>query len=332
MATIRKIGSRWHARVRKKGVDRSENFRTKSEAVAWSSRIETEIEDKRLGIIPDKTFGDLLERYIREISPSKDSHHKNEIRFNAMIKRGDPLLCVGLRHITSLHVSEWRDRRLSVVKASSVNREWNLLSVACTVANREWKWLASNPFSDTRRPPATESRTRLVSEAEILALDDAAPTSCDLSSTRRVFLAFCFAAETALRAGELCALRWSNVCTKERTLTVEALLPGARKSGKSRLVPLSKPALEILEQLHGHHPVSVFDLTTASLDALFRKLRAKAGLSGFTFHDSRALALTRLSKKLNPLQLAKVAGHSDLQQLIKTYFREDPSDWARLLD
>lgn len=331
MATIKKVGDRWHARVRKRGVDAFQTFRTKSEATAWASRVETEIEDKRLGKIPDKTFGDLLKRYIDEVSPTKDGHRSNVVRYQALISRNDPILFVGLRHIDASHFSEWRDRRLSCVKSSTVQREWNMLSAVCTRAVKEWRWLSANPLSEVSRPPGIAPRNRLIDDSELTLLDGAVEKNIE-ASTYRVYLSFLFGTETALRAGEICALDWPDVDMKARILTVCQTKAGARKTRTSRIVPLSKPAIDILKQLHGFHPLSVFSLTPASVDALFRKLKAKAGVSGFTYHDGRALALTRMSKKLNPLQLAKIAGHTDLAMLTKVYYRENPGDWAELLD
>ena len=55
-------------------------------------------------------------------------------------------------------------------------------------------------------------------------------------------------------------------------------------------------------------------------------------MEGIHFHDTRAEALTRLSKKLDALRLAKISGHKDLRILLATYYRESAEDVARLLD
>lgn len=41
--------------------------------------------------------------------------------------------------------------------------------------------------------------------------------------------------------------------------------------------------------------------------------------------------MTRLSKKLDVMQLARVSGHRDLRILHSTYYRETAEDMARLL-
>jgi integrase len=73
-----------------------------------------------------------------------------------------------------------------------------------------------------------------------------------------------------------------------------------------------------------------FSINGESRDSAFRHARGKAGIVGLTFHDSRALALTRLSKKLDVLQLARVVGHRDPRSLM-IYYRESAADMAKLL-
>lgn len=60
-------------------------------------------------------------------------------------------------------------------------------------------------------------------------------------------------------------------------------------------------------------------LSTASLDALFRKARDKAGVEDLTFHDARHEAITRLAKVFDVLELARIVWHRDLRMLLVYY-------------
>ena len=76
----------------------------------------------------------------------------------------------------------------------------------------------------------------------------------------------------------------------------------------------------MLEQLDSvRDGQSVFGISTASLDALFRKARSKAGVEDLTFHDARHEAITRLAKVFDVLELARIVGHRDLQMLLVYY-------------
>ncbi|WP_454765528.1 tyrosine-type recombinase/integrase [Cupriavidus campinensis] len=65
--------------------------------------------------------------------------------------------------------------------------------------------------------------------------------------------------------------------------------------------------------------------------ALFRKVRAKLLIDDLHFHDSRAEALTRLSRRVDVMTLAKISGHKDLRILQSTYYRESAADIAARL-
>lgn len=171
MATFEKRGRRWRARVRLLGHNESESFRTKSEAQVWAAQTEADIVSGKHGNWPDKSFGDLLERYLREVTPHKDGSRWEELRINRLLGHGkgesDPLVSIKLRDLGPEYFADWRDRRLRQVSPATVLREWNLLSAACTRAVREWRWLSENPMSNVRRPKKPRPRDRRVHMDEI---------------------------------------------------------------------------------------------------------------------------------------------------------------------
>lgn len=68
------------------------------------------------------------------------------------------------------------------------------MSAARTVAVREWKWLAKNPFLLIRKPADTKPRDRVISTEEMERLDRAATSPMQ----RHVIRAAYFALETGL--------------------------------------------------------------------------------------------------------------------------------------
>ena len=66
--------------------------------------------------------------------------------------------------------------------------------------------------------------------------------------------------------------------------------------------------------------------------ALFRTLRHRAAIDDLRFHDSRRMGTIKLAQKLDPLELAKVTGHRDLNMVLNTYFKVSAADIARKLD
>jgi integrase len=127
-------------------------------------------------------------------------------------------------------------------------------------------------------PPA---RNRLISQREIEAICVALNWRHDIvdvpptTKQQRIALAFLFAIEAAMRAGEICALKADDVSGRVARLHMT-------KNGLPRDVALSVRALEIWEMVP-----EGFGVTSATLDAMFRKAREKAGIQGMTFHDTR---------------------------------------------
>jgi integrase len=137
--------------------------------------------------------------------------------------------------------------------------------------------------------------------------------------------AFEFAVETGMRGGEIVALRPADA-----VLTRSFVHVRRSKNGDAREVALSGRARELLEAVMALRLDPVWGLTPRRKDALFRKLRAKAGIAGLNFHDSRHSAITRLAKRLQVLDLARQVGVRDLQTLL-TYYNESAENRARRL-
>ena len=328
MATFRKRSGGWRAEVCIKGIRTSATFTTKREAQAWASQEETLLREDSSGKVPNKPFRDLLERYSREVSSKKRGAAREQKMINRISR--EPIADVPLRALGPTDIAAWRDRRLEQVSDSTVTREMTTLSHACSVARREWGWLRNNPVKDVRRPPSTRARTRRPTDEETEKLLDALGYSRETppkTTSARIGAAYLFAIETAMRAGEICSLEWQHV--NERHVH----LPET-KNGYARDVPLSAEARRIIEQLRSLNDESetVFGFSTASLDALFRKAKARALIEDLHFHDTRREALTRLAKIFDVMELARISGHRDIRVLQNVYYAPSVSDLAAKFD
>lgn len=319
MASIRKERGKWRAEIYRRGIRKSKTFPTKQQAKDWANRTEYLIDNGQT-VAARMTFGEVLERYVREVSPGKRGHRWEVVKVERL--RRDPIWSVRLGDLDAATFSDWRDNRLTEVSAATVLREMNFLSAVMSCARRDWGLIGSNPLSDVRRPKAPPPRDRLPTPDEFERLAIAAGD--DLTQTRaRAYHAFLFACETAMRAGEICGLTWDRLDLERRVARLDRT-----KNGQARSVPLSTAAVDLIRALPHSDPV--FGLSSKTLDASFRKLKAMAGVEGLHFHDSRAEALTRLSRIVDVLTLARIAGHKDIKQLM-VYYREPPEDIAKRL-
>ncbi|MEH6740296.1 MAG: site-specific integrase [Sulfitobacter sp.] len=262
MASFRKMsGNRWRAEVARKGVRMSEVFAGKQAAKNWAVRQEYLI----LNAKPEgetAIFGDVLARYAREVSPKKRGARWEILRIERF--RLDDIARALMADLTASDFSAWRDARLREVAPATVNREMVLLSAVLSVARKEWGLITVNPISDVRKPTKPPARDRLVTDLELERL--AAMAGSDLTKQiGRAFHAFRFSIETAMRAGEVVGLEWSRVDLGKRVARL-----AMTKNGTARDVPLSSEAVRLLEALPRLDPV--FGLTSANLDALWRRL------------------------------------------------------------
>lgn len=306
----------WRAQVAKAGVRRSQSFPTKAKAQAWAAAVETEALAGRRGETVRRTLRELLERYRDEQSPKKRGAVWEVRRIDFMLGEfGLSFADKWLADIQPEHFAAWRDLRLKGVKSSSVNRDMNVLSAALRCAVREWRWLRASPLSDVRRPRQPPARKRLITWREIRAMlvQLGYRGGKPATKTQEVGHAFLVSLHTGMRASE--------VLKAELRGSVAHL--AMTKNGDPRDVPLSPRARRLMA-------LCAYTINSASLDALFRKARCKAGLAGFTFHDARATALTRMSKKVDVLTLARISGHKDINELL-TYYRESPQQIAKKL-
>lgn len=321
MASIRKRGRKWLAEVWRNGQREGRSFATKADAAAWALEREAELTGKQL---PRKTLGDALADYATKVSPTKRGERWELLRL-AKWQRADiarrPLSALG-----SADIAEWRDDRLKKAAPGTVAREMNLLRSVLEIARKEWGWINANPMTGVKRPTQPAARRRRVSDDEssriVLALGYLGGEPTTIS--HRIALAWLFALETAMRAGEITGLTWADVNLPGRYVR----LPRT-KNGDQREVPLSSRAVEIIGLLP-RDGAAVFGLGSAQRDALFRKARDATGIADLRFHDSRAEAIWRLSKKLDVLQLARVIGHRDIKSLM-LYFNETATDLAARL-
>ena len=325
MATIRKRGNRWQAEVRIKGVKRTKTWASKAAAQDWALKEEQQIRASNSLEGHDRTVIDAVRRYAKEISPRRKSNKWEQLR--AKVWEALPFASTRLAELTSSDISEWRDGRLKEVKPSTVAREMTFLRTVLNQARQEWGWMTHAPASDVKKPEQPAHRDRVISDTEIkdilwgLGYVEGTRPKTKMQQTA---VAFLLALETGMRAGELTGLSWDRVDLERRV----AHLPKT-KNGKKRDVPLSKKAVELFKLLEKGGPV--FDFQSGQLSVQFMRGRKRAGLADVTFHDSRHTAVTRLARKLELLDLARMIGHTNPRSLM-VYYNPSAEELAKRLD
>jgi len=284
MASIRQLPSGlWHARVRRQGHKEAiKSFHLQADAEAWARRVESEQER---GLWRDSTeaermtLADALVRYARERTAKK----RGAVKEASVVRilRDEPIARLALARIGTHQVAALRDAWQDAgYAAATIARRLAVLSHVYAVAARDWNMVGLiNPALAVEKPAIENARARRVSDAELDAIC-AATGSAELVALIRL------AVETAMRRGELCALRWEHVDLRACT----AHLPHT-KNGQARDVPLSSRAVAVLHALPRRIDGQVFGLRTDSVTQAFKRAAGRAGIDGVRFHDLRHLEI-----------------------------------------
>jgi integrase len=108
------------------------------------------------------------------------------------------------------------------------------------------------------------------------------------------------------------------------------LIVGAKTQVK-RNVALSNYAMHLIELMRGIDDVHLFTVAPISKSQYFWTMCKQTGIEDLRFHDSRHEAITRLARKLDVLDLARMIGHRDLKSLM-IYYNATASEIAARLD
>lgn len=324
MATIRNRNGKWQARIQRKGhQDLAKTFLTQQDALKWARSIEVEL-DKGTYINSHQaqktTFGELIERYLREVTPTLRGKHEDTYRLKAILRR--PIAKVNTLLLNSSRIAKYRDERLKEVSTGTVIRELAYFSSIINHARREWDINIANPVLLVRKPPSPQGRNRILAIDEEMRLLHACEPKANRNIYTRPFVIL--ALETGMRRGELLGLKWEDLNLAKRTAFLRLT-----KNGESRTVPLSTRAIQTLQDLPRSIDGRVLPVNFAALEANFKRARERAELPDLRIHDLRHTATTRLAEKFsNPLELSAITGHKQLNML-KRYYHPNAEQLAK---
>jgi integrase len=151
--------------------------------------------------------------------------------------------------LAPLFIAEYRDKLIKEKSnqmgrnraAAKVNRYLGVLSHACTIAIKEWQWMAVNPVLQISKPREVQGRTRFLSDEERERLF----AVCKSSESNHLFTIVTLALSTGMRIGEILGLSWEDVDLKNSRITLLRT-----KNGERRVVPLVGEAYELIKNLY----------------------------------------------------------------------------------
>jgi integrase len=315
-----KKGITWQAVIRMGGCrPQSATFRTKGEAEDWARETETAIsKGKYLPSFEAKrrTVKDLLERYKQSEIPKKKDQANPTRQADFWIDRLGELK---LFQLTRSAVVEVRDELAKERAPGTVNRYLALLSHACTMAEREWEWLDTNPLRKVRNLEEPRGLVRFLSNGEKDRLLDAARNS----SHPHLYVIVLIALTTGARKGEILGLHWKDIDLD----SCRAVLHNTKNNERRTLTLVGQVVdeLRMLQKIRRIDDDLIFTNLRAGtanssyFEKAWQKARGKAELKDFRFHDLRHTCASNLAMNgATTAELAAVLGHKTLE-MVKRY-------------
>jgi integrase len=313
MGLITKRDGRWHATVQEtSGEVHRKSFASEGRAKAWVSRFEAAMArlaapKKKNATIYNTTLGALLERYHREVTPEKKGARAEGYRIGLLLR--SDLCAILLFQLAPKHIADYRNERTAFREPQTVRLEICLIRKAIEMARREWGFeLPNNPASLVTLPRQGMARERRPDPGELERLEEAlAGNPVALALVR-------FAVHSAMRRGEMLAMSWRHVSFGERMV----YLPNT-KAGRSRTVPLTDAALEVLKGTKATEE-RVFPIDEHAFRYAWDTACREAGIVDLRFHDLRHEGVSRLFEMgLDAAEVAQISGHKTIAMLFRYY-------------
>lgn len=312
-ASLKQLETSFQLRVRRQGVKQQFiTFDTREAAEQARLHIEANLS---VSIVRDyaaatrHTLCDLMQRYVEEVAPS---HKGGDIEAGRLrrLMRDETFVDKKLAALTTEDLQDYITDRLTEVAPATVDRDLDVISQVLRYADDVWKIAPSeSPFKGLRRPSYFNERDRRLSAEEEAKLLKAARADENTYVEAAIILAL----ETAMRRSELLGVTPADINYERRYAFLRDT-----KNGRSRKVPLSMRAMEVLQALPANDGQPLLNLSANALKiAFFRRVLPASGIAELHFHDLRHEAISRFAEsgRFQLIELQAISGHRDMRML-----------------
>lgn len=306
---------------------------TEKECEQWAAlkllELKTGKVQEERGIKPIYPFKQLCEKYYLEKGCKLKSAYVIRNKLDNIDKILGNLATKSIYDIKPNDIVNWRNKRIQEIKSSTALREFAMFSSIFTYAQKELFLIENNVWQTVVKPDKGKGRSQRINIEDQERLIKFFKWDTTTRPTRVMHYtcwAMLFALETAMRRGEILAMK------REHIKNGFIFLP-MTKNGESRNVPLSKEAKRLLDLIPPDQD-SIVPVKQDSLSGTWIRVRNEAGLNNINFHDTRHEAITRMVKvrKLPVEVLAKITGHKTINILINTYYNPDAQDLVEMFN
>lgn len=312
MATIVKRGDKWRVQIRRRGQPTlSKTFSKKALAEKWARETEVELDQGRTDVA-DPDLGALIQRYLDEIEPLKNLQRSHKATMRSLKRKVAGTTVAGINPGWMLDLAKAED-----VAPSTRLQLFQFLGMVLRTAHTLWgtdvdwdEWTrgmgALKRLGLTQRP---QERDQRVPPDVVEAVLDAMRSSLPMDDLVH------FSIASGLRLGELVRIRWADLDSGKRLITIRDRKHPVLKSGNHQTIPLLGEALPIIAR-QVRQADEIFPYTAGSVSAAWHRAVVRAGYSDIRWHDLRHEAICRLFEAGYEIQeVALVSGHRDWNML-----------------
>lgn len=334
MASVKQMPTgKWRALIRRTGhKPQCKTFRTKSQADNWAKLRESELDGGAAVMVGDLTLGEVIMAYrklrdqTRPIADTSNEHYTLKALHKGL---GDQRAATfAPQHLVGYATM----RREEGAGPYTVNMDISKLGTVMRYAGASLG-VALPDVVGAARPLLTH--LRLIGgggKRERRPAEDELRRILDLIGQRRGLIyaeAVAFAATSAMRRGEVCALKRSDIDPRTHVVSVWRKHP--RKGKTLERVPLLGEAWEIAKRQPVSEDGRVFPIEPGTLSKYFTEACRALSVPDLHLHDMRHEGTSRLFEEgLDIPEVALVTGHKDWRNL-KRYTNLKPEDLATRL-
>jgi integrase len=338
MATIVKRGDRWRAQVRRTGhAPLSKAFASRSEAAAWARDIEHKI-DRGQSIDAGRkvTFADVLAAYREHLAAFKGMSRSKAQALDKIQRLLGRRRLIELK--TTTFVEFCKTREAEGAGPATILQD---LSYVGTVLRHGGSLVGAEHAAATVITALDSARRTLRHSGRIAKPEERERRPNDDELTRLIahwapnprqsipmIDLMLFAVATAMRLGEIGALRWEDLDEPNRTIIIRARKHPTKKATNHQKVPLPFGTCKV-----GGHVVDplaimlrqpsawrregrIFPHAAQSVSRAFQRATDELGIDDLHFHDLRHDGASRLFEASWPIErVALVTGHKDWNML-----------------
>jgi integrase len=344
MASIYKTrDSRWRVQIRKMGVSDTRNFTRKTDASAWATKRERDIELGNAGLPRNATgtVGDLLREYHRVVYPLKRYSRSKVYELNKLDQDlgSLPVQALTVERITAYGLDLRQHlggqgvmTRISYLREvlKAAHDLWHapvpLEAIAAAVAALRRQRVTAKAPPRTRRPTDEELEWIIACHGRQRCAE------VDLPAVINVLRLL------PLRVGELLKIEWADLLPDRRAVRLRARKHPDVNVRESNDYTIPLPVIGGIDtwELVAGRPRFLprpFPYARDATSSAFHYAAHSARVENLHLHDLRAFSISKLIEANVPIpMIAHMSGHKSWKLLQSTYTRLDPAQVAQAIE